>query len=424
MPEANRFHPVVIAPTFNNARTLVEVLRRVDDVGLQIIVVDDGSTDGTAALLKIWTGSANHQVKVHPHNRGKAAALCSGFACAVERGFTHAITIDTDGQLDPAEIPELLRAARQAPSAFVIGSRDIDAPDYPKASRYGRFWANLSVFMESGLQVSDSQCGFRVYPLEVMRTLRCSAGRYGYETEILTRAAWAGVPIEQVEVSCRYDVPEGRVSHFQPWRDSLAAAQMHIRLLFRSALPWPTPHPGTANTGTLWHRFVHWVSPMRAWDAVRNDPAERSRLALGLAVGVFIANLPLYGVQALLSLFAARRFRLNPLATVAGSQFSTPPIGPLLIAGAIALGHGMMHGKLPPLRHFNPTLVGYRELLRSVLLEWTLGGIVLGVVFGFATYFTTTLMLRWLPLRTPTSSENHPAVQAPTLDRAAAKSAA
>lgn len=424
MPEANRFHPVVIAPTFNNARTLVEVLRRVDDVGLPIIVVDDGSTDGTAALLKIWTGSANHQVKVHPHNRGKAAALCRGFACAAERGFTHAITIDTDGQLDPAEIPELLRVARQVPSAFVIGSRDVDAPDYPKASRYGRFWANLSVFVESGLQVSDSQCGFRVYPLEAMRTLRCSAGRYGYETEILTRAAWAGVPIEQVEVSCRYDVPEGRVSHFRPWRDSLAAAQMHIRLLFRSALPWPTPHPGTAKTGTLWHRFVQWVSPVRAWDAVRNDPAERPRLALGLAVGVFIANLPLYGVQTLLSLFAARRFRLNPLATVAGSHISTPPIGPVLIAAAIALGHGMIHGKLPPLQHFDPTRVGYRELLRSVLLEWALGGIVLGIVLAFATFITTRLMLRWVPLRKPASSENHPAVQAPIPGHASAKSAA
>src|SRR5438132_1578934 len=82
----------------------------------------------------------------------------------------------------------------------------------------------------------------------------------------------------------------------------------------------------------------------RAWRAVRDDPAQRSRFAAGLAVGVFIANLPLYGAQTLLSLYAARRLRLNPLTVVVGSHFSTPPIGPLLVAAAIALGHLLTHG--------------------------------------------------------------------------------
>ena len=424
MPEANCFNPVVIAPTFNNARTLAEVLRRTDELGLPVIVVDDGSTDGTAVILDAWQNTANHHLLTQSRNRGKAAALCMGFAFAVEAGFTHAVTIDTDGQLDPAESPKLLLVARQSPAALVIGTRDVQAPDYPKASRIGRFWANLSVFWESGAQVSDSQCGFRVYPLQVIGALRCAAGRYGYETEILTRAAWAGVPIVQTEVSCRYEVPEGRVTHYRPWRDSLLATQMHIRLLLRSVLPWPTRRIGPAKTGTLWHRLLQWISPMRAWNAVRNDPAERPRFATGLAVGVFIANLPLYGVQTVLSLFAARRLRLNPLATVAGSHFSTPTVGPVLIATAIALGHGMIHGQLPNLKHFDPTVVGYRALLRSVLLEWTLGGIVLGTVLAIITFLMTRLILRWVPLRTPANRENRPAAQAPALGHATAESAA
>ena len=424
MPEVNRFHPVVIAPTFNNARTLTDVLGRIDKIQLPVIVVDDGSTDGTASILIDWQYTTNHHLISHAQNRGKAAALCTGFSRAAELGFTHAITIDTDGQLDPAEIPNLLNAAMRTPNAFVIGSRDVDALDYPKASRIGRYWANLSVCWESGAQITDSQCGFRVYPLLVMHALRCHAGRYGYETEILTRAAWAGVPIEQTAVSCRYDLPEGRVSHFRPWRDSLAAAQMHIRLFCRSAFPWPTPRIGPAETGTLWRRFVQWISPIRAWQAVRSDPAERPRFATGLAVGVFIANLPLYGVQTLLSLFVARRLRLNPLATVAGSHFSTPPVGPILIAAAIALGHGIIHGTLPNLEHFNPARIGYRELVQSVLLEWTLGGMVLGTVLGIVTFFTTRLMLRWVPLRTPAVQENHPAARAPALGHATAESVA
>src|SRR5205823_3555213 len=148
----------------------------------------------------------------------------------------------------------------------------------------------------------------------------------------------------------------GRVSHFRPWRDSLAAVSMHARLMARSAWPWPVRRvegAGEVETGTMWRRFGRWVSPRRAWRAVRDEPAERSRFAAGLAVGMFIANLPLYGVQTLLSLIAAKRLKLNPLTVVVGSHFSTPPIGPVLVAGAIMLGHLMIHGRLPALWNFD-----------------------------------------------------------------------
>ena len=422
MPAAAPFHPVVLAPTFNNAKTLADVLGRIDAHGLPVIVVDDGSTDDTATILQSWsTMGASRERLTHPKNRGKAAALQTSFVRAVEMGFTHAVTIDTDGQLDPAEIPNLLAVARRSLEALVIGCRDANAPDYPKASRIGRYWANVGVFWASGARVSDSQCGFRVYPLAQVMALRCRAGRYGYETEVLTRAAWAGLPIEQTEVRCSYQVPEGRVTHFRPWRDSLSAARMHVWMLLLSALPWPTPRAGHAPTGTLWHRFLQWISPARAWRMIRNDPTERPRFAGALALGVFIANLPIYGVQSILSLYLARRWRLNPLAALAGSHLSTPPIGPLLIAAAIGLGHWLLHGTWPVLRNFDPRILGYRKLLRSVLLEWTIGGVVLGVMLAGLTFILARFLLRWVPLHTPADSGTNPAAQAPARDRAAAK---
>src|SRR5260221_10677818 len=107
------FNPAVIAPTFNNARTLLVVLRGIEESDLPVIVINDGCTDGTADLLQAWQQSGERRsVLTHGVNRGKAAALRTGFAHAVAGGFTHAVTIDTDGQLDPAEIPKLLRTAR------------------------------------------------------------------------------------------------------------------------------------------------------------------------------------------------------------------------------------------------------------------------------------------------------------------------
>ena len=123
-----------------------------------------------------------------------------------------------------------------------------------------------------------------------LQRLKCRAARYGFETEILTRAAWAGVPIREVAVSCAYSVPQGRVTHFRPWRDSFAGAGMHILLLVRSIMPWPIARIVDADdldddgfTGTLWRRFLRWVSPRPRLAGRATDPRERPRFAAGLA---------------------------------------------------------------------------------------------------------------------------------------------
>src|SRR5690242_16142823 len=106
MSDLAQVRPVVVAPTFNNVATLGEIVRRTRALALPVIVVNDGSTDGTADLLRTLAGESV-VVVTHERNRGKAAALRTGFEAAHERGFTHAVTIDTDGQLDPEEIPAL-----------------------------------------------------------------------------------------------------------------------------------------------------------------------------------------------------------------------------------------------------------------------------------------------------------------------------
>jgi uncharacterized protein (DUF2062 family) len=420
MLQAVPFSPVIVAPTYNNDRTLADLLGRVDQLKLPVIAVNDGSTDQTSEILHGWElASSQHLVVTHSANQGKAAALQTAFARALEQGYTHAVTIDTDGQLDPQEIPLLLAESQKCPIAMVVGYRDANAPDYPKASQVGRYWANVGILWNSAARVIDSQCGFRVYPLQCVAALHCRAARYGYETEVLARAAWAGLPIAQVAVSCSYRVPEGRVTHYRPWKDSLAAARMHVALLLRSCLPIPTTRLGEERTGTVWHRLVRWMSPVRAWTAVRTDPAQRSRFATAFAIGVFIANLPVYGVQTLLSLYAARKLRLNPLATVAGSHLSTPPVGALLIAAGIALGHRILHGSWPVPHSFDPSAMGYRALIRSVMWEWLVGSIVLGGLLAMAAFAVTRLVLHWLPLRKPAIAGTHPAGPVQARDSAA-----
>jgi uncharacterized protein (DUF2062 family) len=426
MSEELEFEAVVIAPTFNNARTLLQVLEGIDRVGLPVILINDGSTDETAKILEGWQDAeGRHTVLTHSTNRGKAAAMRSGFERALRDGYSHAVTIDTDGQLEPQDIPEMLRIARKSPGAIVVGCRDATAKDYPLANRLARIATNLFVRLESGECIPDSQCGFRVYPFKKIRSIRCRTGRYSYETEILTRAVWAGIPIEQATVQCRYELPEGRVSHFRPWLDSFACVKIHARLLLESMTRRMTDPQNSPAQGTpAWRRLLWWLSPIRAGRALRQNPAERGRFATGVAVGVFIANLPLYGVQTVLGLYAARRLRLNPVSVILGSSVSTPPVGPLLITMAISAGYWLLHGTLPDTKAFDPSVIGYRALIRSVLLEWAIGSILCGTILAFLAYLLTRALLWWLPVHTPEARADDPGEPVPSLDRAVAKSAA
>lgn len=405
------FNPVVVAPTFNNAGTLLGVLSRLDAQGFDIIVVNDGSTDDTAAVLEAWAqvprAHAAH-VMTHEANRGKAAALRMGFTEALRLGHTHALSIDTDGQLSPEQAGEMFALARANPEAMVLGVRDDTAADYPARSRLGRRSANLLIFMECGLRVADSQCGLRVYPLAMEELFRCRAGRYGFETEIIAMAGWAGRAIVESPARCTYFSGTQRVSHFRPWRDSVRAAWMHGRLVGRALLPFgkvqrPVPEPRVVPSAPFWRKFLRWISPWAAWRQLRQDRpegAQRTAMAGGIAIGSFIGCIPFYGLHSVIALYAARRLNLNPVAMVLGTQVACPPVGIVLAGCAVAVGHMLLHGGIPPPGDFAPIWegpVGFLKLGRWFLIDWMVGSVLVGIACMFLMFFLSDWLLRRVP---------------------------
>lgn len=393
----------VVVPTYNNASTLRRVLDEIGRHRLTIIVVNDGSDDHTRHLLGDWTRADEHRrfVLTHQRNRGKAQALLTGFDFARDAGFTHAVTIDSDGQLDPADIPRLLDAARAHPRSVVVGSRRYDLAGYPGKNRLGRVLSNLAVKLECGHRLSDTQCGLRVYPLALLSEVRCVYGRYAFETEFLTRAAWAGAGVVQCPVACRYTLPDApRVTHFRPWIDTLHGLRLHARLLLRAALPIPhartwhdadAPPRVLAEGGARWRRVLNWLNPLKAWRGMRRGDIDRAELSTGLGFGVFIGMLPVYGLHTLLCLYTAARLHLNPHVTVAGSAlYATPPQGLVMIALSIMTGQFIMHGQLVALAELNLSGLSWFEIAGRFYLEWLVGSLVVGLVFavlsGLAAY--------------------------------------
>lgn len=138
---------------------------------------------------------------------------------------------------------------------------------------------------------------------------------------------------------------------------------------------------------------MRWISPVRAWREARQSSSARARFAAGVATGVFIANLPVYGVQSLLSLYAARRLRLHPLAVLAGSHLSTPPIGALLIMSALVVGHSVLHRGLLTWDQVRFTTLKQEMLSGQLLIEWVIGSLICGTVLALATFVLVRFLL-------------------------------
>lgn len=393
MEAPGSFSPVVVVPTYNNAETVVGVLRRIEALGLSIIVVNDGSTDDTAERLSRWVqGVPIARVFTHEQNPGKAAAMLTGFQIALQAGHTHAVTIDSDGQLDPEEIPLLLDAARANPRALVLGVRSLETENYPLGSRIGRRFSNLAIFLECGRRVYDSQCGLRAYPLRLIECVRCRANRFGWEAEVITLAAWAGFDIVQVPVTCRY-APRGQhKSHFRTWVDTRRGLALHARLLARAMLPWPHKRcvevevAKQAPPADWWRSLLHWINPLRAWRAIFDPGFGRGETAAAFATGVFIANLPIYPLQSAAALYVAHRLHLHPAVTFAGSALSTPPLGIVLVGAAIATGHLLLTGQWPALSDYDLSRMQPAQMVGMTLLEWLIGSLIIGTLTAMAAF--------------------------------------
>ena len=204
-------HICAVIPTYNNGGTVAEVVRGVLRQGLPVIVVDDGSTDGTQDALK----GLDIKILTHERNRGKGIALKTGLEEVRRQGYRYALTIDADGQHDPADIPALVAAA--APRTLVIGSRNIAAEGMSSGSTFANRFSNFWFTLQTARKLPDTQTGYRIYPLEDLPSLKLLTARYEAELTLLVFSAWKGLKLVPVPVKVYY--PEDRVSHFRPFAD-------------------------------------------------------------------------------------------------------------------------------------------------------------------------------------------------------------
>ena len=382
--------PVVIAPTFNNAGTLLDVLARIERVGVPIIVVNDGSSDGTADDLCNWQ-AAKHAtpvwVETHPRNRGKEAALRTGFAKAEAEGFSHAVTIDTDGQLDPEQIPDLLREAGDNPNALVLGRRSDLLAGLPRANRLAWWLSALGIWLNTGRRVPDSQCGLRVYPLALLRVIRCRSRRYGFETESVIRTAWSGAALVEVPVECHYPPKPERVSHFNVWLDGPHSFFMQAGLTIRRLIPWPhrriaspADRKSTSAFRSAGRELLDWINPMSLWRQLRRDRLQQLIVAGAFGIGTFMANMPFGWPRFLLGVYASRRLNVHLLPILIGLCLMAARPSDFLARAALGIGHLIFHASWLDIATATGESSDRWTLVTSYPFAFTIGCVITGFV--------------------------------------------
>ena len=244
MPVASSTHLVII-PSYNPGPQVVDTVRAARAQWTPVWVVVDGSTDGSVASLQALARDDDGlQVIVLPENRGKGSAVLEGISQARVAGFTHALTMDSDGQHPADLIPAFMAASQNRPEAMVLG-KPVFAADAPALRVNGRKvsngWANLETLW---MGIGDSLYGFRVYPIVPLQRIMLAnrwMRRFDFDPEAVVRLCWAGVPPLNRDAPVRYLRPdEGGVSHFRYLRDNTLLTWMHTRLFlgFLLRLPW------------------------------------------------------------------------------------------------------------------------------------------------------------------------------------------
>lgn len=370
----------VLIPTYNNDQSLRHVIQSVLQYTQQVIVVNDGSTDQTQHILDEFKDLI---VVTQPLNRGKGLALRMGFKKAVEMGYSHVVTIDSDGQHFAEDLPRFFEIVAEKPNALVIGVRNMEQSSVPGKSSFGNKFSNFWYWVETGLKQNDTQSGYRLYPVKNLSGLKWYTRKFEFEIEVLVRSAWRGIEIAEVPVKVFYADPSVRVSHFRPFKDFTRISILNA-FLVTIAIAYIKPRD-----------FLRSLRKKKIRETIRKqifNPDQSDALkAFSIGFGAFIGIIPIWGFQLAVGIPLSMLMRLNTALVVLTAHISIPPMIPIILffshyTGRIWMGDQKQYISFSQ----NITL----ETVRNNVEQYFLGAITLAVMAGITFGAISFLIMR------------------------------
>ena len=356
----------VIIPTYNNHKTLQKVIEGVLVYTEDVIVVNDGSTDSTSEILVQFPQIQQIHLS---KNKGKGNALRQGFKHADSLEYRYAITIDSDGQHFPEDIPIFIKALENDSNKeiLLIGSRNMTQPGVPKKSSFGNTFSNFWFWVETGIRLQDTQSGFRLYPLFVMKNLKLYTNKFEFEIEAIVKAAWQGIEVKNIPIQVHYEMVD-RVSHFRPFKDFTRISILNTWFVIITFLYIKPRDLFRKLKKKGFKRFL-------MEDLLRSDDSTEKK-ALSIALGVFIGLSPIWGFHTVTVIFLAILLKLNKVIAFAFSNVSLPPFIPIILYFSLKIGSWLLgENFVLSMSEIEPSL----ELMKY-LKSYIVGSLVLSVV--------------------------------------------
>ncbi len=375
-----RLKVCILVPTYNNGKTLASLLSELVIFQTTVIVVNDGSTDDTKAVLTQFPAL---YVVSYDRNRGKGYALRKGFRTALDLGFENIISIDSDGQHFARDIPVFLKSLESNPGSLIVGARNMEQSSVPAKSSFGHKFSNFWFKVETGIELPDTQSGFRLYPVGRMRNMHFYTNRFEFEIEVIVRAAWRGIPVISAPVSVYYAPKNERVSHFRPFADFTRISILNTLLVFISFL-YIKPR------NLLRRLFLKNKWKEIFVDELFNPSQSNLRKSVSVGLGMMMGILPIWGFQLIVAIFFAILLRLNKGLVILFANISIPPMIPLIIYGSYRFGAFWMPETARPVSFTKSlSLISIRYNLKQYLL----GSISLAIIAGLAAGLISFVLL-------------------------------
>lgn len=372
----------VIIPTYNNAATIATVISDVLKFTGNVIVVNDGSTDDTR---KIIADTQNIYTVNYEPNRGKGWALRTGFKKAIELGYKYAITIDSDGQHFAADLPVFIKKLQEEGPALIMGARNMNtAENVPGKSSFGNKFSNFWYKVETGIELPDTQTGYRLYPLEPISKMKFFTKKYEFEIEVIVRLAWAGVKVVSVPITVYYPPAEERISHFRPFKDfSRISVVNTVLVAICFFYIWPR------NFLRFFFKNKNWKQDLRnvLLRPGESDITKANSAAFGGFMGVF----PIWGFQLLVGVPLAHFFRFNKTLFVIAANISFPPMIPVIVFLSFLMGKPFMGNRAVNL-NFSDGLT--LKTIGTQIEQYIYGAILLSIITALLFWMLTFVFLK------------------------------
>ncbi len=368
----------VIIPTYNNEKTIEKVINDVYAYTSHIIVVNDGSTDKTSQILENYK---HIDVISYKKNQGKGYALRTAFKYAVDKNYENAITIDSDGQHFADDLPVFFKFDIQ--NCLLIGSRNMSSESVPGRSSFGNKFSNFWFRAETGIKLTDTQSGYRLYPIKKLEKLNFFTKKYEFEIEVIVKAAWEGVDIKNVPIKVYYPAKEERVSHFRPFKDFFRISLLNTYLVILAFL-WFLPRKffliiKNNSFKTLFNTYI------------LSKSESNKKIILSVMFGVFMGIVPIWGYQLITAILLAYLLKLNKAIVIIVANISIPPMIPFILYGSFVTG-GVFMGK--GLSSFKFSFDFSYDVIKTNLLQYFIGAFIFAVVVSLIMGLITFLLIK------------------------------